>query len=109
MAMIFPSCGKHIVGEGKKLPGSCVVLRTRPRIFDEVTELTRSNTVTTMQKPRIKGVLPHIVRVLGIYCNGFWGCGALGPHECNQSDLSHSIKEVELVEGKISTLQGIYA
>jgi hypothetical protein len=38
---------------------------------------------------------------LGIYCNGFSGCGALGPHKCNQSDLSHSIKEIEIVEKNI--------
>ena len=38
---------------------------------------------------------------LGIFCNGFWGCGTLGPHKCNRSDLSHSIKEVEIVEEKI--------
>ena len=39
---------------------------------------------------------------LGIYCNGFWGCGALGPHKCNLSDLSHSIKEVEIEKERIS-------
>ena len=39
---------------------------------------------------------------MGIYCNRFWGCGALGPHKCNLSDLSHSIKEVEIVKEKIS-------
>ena len=38
---------------------------------------------------------------LGIYCNGFWRCGALSPHKCNWSDISHSIKEVEIVEEKI--------
>ena len=40
---------------------------------------------------------------MGIYCNGFWGCGALDPHKCNQSELIHSIKEVEIVKGNIST------
>ena len=39
---------------------------------------------------------------MGIYCNEFWGCGALGPHKCNLSDLSHSIKEVEIVKEKLS-------
>ena len=39
---------------------------------------------------------------MGIYCNGFCRCGALGPHKCNLSDLSHSIKEVEIVKEKIS-------
>ena len=29
-------------------------------------------------------------------------CEAKAPHKCNRSDLSHSIKEVEIVEGKIS-------
>ena len=38
---------------------------------------------------------------MGIYCNGFWGCGALGPHKCSLSELSHSIKEVEILKEEI--------
>ena len=41
-----------------------------------------------------KRVFTPFCKGLGIYCNGFWGCGALGPHKCNRSDLSHFIKEV---------------
>ena len=82
-----------VVGAGKQLLESCVVLRTCPKIFSEVAELTRNNVVITTQKPRTKRVFTPFCKVLGPYCNGFWGCGALGPHECNQSDLSHSIKE----------------
>ena len=51
-----------------------------------------------------RGFTPFL-KGLGIYCNRFWGCGALGPHKCNRSDLSHSIKEVEIVEEKISIHQ----
>ena len=30
-----------------------------------------------------KGFLPQFVKGLGIYCNGFWGSGPLGPLKCN--------------------------
>ena len=71
------------------------------KIFGEVVELTKPSTVITTQKPRTKRGFTPFCKGLGIYCNGFWGCGALGPQKCNLSDLSHSIKEVEIVE-KIS-------
>ena len=90
------------VGAGKQLPGSYVVFRMCPRIFGEVAELIRCNTVTTMRKTRIKWGFYPFCKGFGIYCNGFWGCGALGPHKRNRSDLSHSIKEIEIVEQKIS-------
>ena len=79
------------VGAGKQLPGSCAVLRTCPKIFGEVAELTRRNVVLIAQKPRAKRVFTPFCKALGPYCNKFWGCRALGPHKCNQSDLSHSI------------------
>ena len=82
------------VGAGKKLLGSYAFLRTCPRIFDEVTELTRCSAVTIAQEPRDKRVFTPFCKGLGPYCNDFWGCGALGPHKCNRSDLNHSIKEV---------------
>ena len=71
-------------------------------MFDEVVELTRCSVVIIVQKSRTKRVFTPFCKGLGIYCNGFWGCGALGPHKCNQSDLSHSIKEEEIVKGKTS-------
>ena len=60
---------------------------------------------------RLKGVFTPFCKGLGIYCNGFLGCGDLGPHKCTLSDLSHSIKEVEIVEGEtpISIHRGIDA
>ena len=30
-----------------------------------------------------KGFFPQFVNGLGIYCNGFWGSGPLGPLKCN--------------------------
>ena len=90
-----------LVGARKQLPRSYAVLRMCPRIFGEVAESTRSSVVTTVQKLRIKGVFTPFCKGLGIYCNGFWGCGALGPHKYNQSDLSHAIKEVDIVEEEI--------
>ena len=80
-----------VVGAGTQLLRSSAVLRTCPRIFGEVAELTRCNAVTTAQKPRAKRVFTPFCKGLGPYCNGFWGCRALGPHKCNRSDLSHSI------------------
>ena len=88
------------VGVGKQLLGSCAVLRTCPRIFNKVAELGRCSAVTTAQKLRAKRVFTPFCKGLGPYCNGFWGCRALSPHDCNRSDLSHSIKEVEIVRGK---------
>ena len=76
--------------------------RTTPRIFDEVAEPTGRGTDTTAQRPKTKRGFTLFCKGLGIYCNGFWGCGALGTHICNLSDLSHPIKEVEIVEGTIS-------
>ena len=76
--------------------------RTSPRIFGEVAEPTGCGAVTTAQKTRAKKVFTPFCKGLGPYYNGFWGCRALGPHKCNRSDLSHSIKEVEIVKGKIS-------
>ena len=73
----------------------------RPRIFSEVVELTRHSAVTTTQRLKTKIGFTPFCKGLGIYCNGFWGCGDLGPHKCNLSDLSHSIKEVEIVGEKI--------
>ena len=58
--------------------------RTSPRIFDEVVELTGHGMVTTAQTPKTKRVFTPFCKGLGIYCNGFWGCGPLGPHKCNQ-------------------------
>ena len=88
------------IGVGKKLLGSCTILRTCPRIFGEVAEVARHSAVTTTQKLRAKRVFTPFCKGLGPYFNGFWGCRALSPHDCNQSDLSHSIKEVEIVIGK---------
>ena len=90
------------VGVGKQLLGSCTVLRTCPRIFGEVAELTRRNAVTKIERSKTKRGFTPFCKGLGIYYNGFWGCGALGPHKCNLSDLSHSIKEVEIVKERIS-------
>ena len=79
--------------EGKKEASkSYTVLRMCPRIFDEVAELTRCSTVATAQWLKTKKGFTPFYKGLGIYCNGFWGCGALGPHKCNLSDLSQSIK-----------------
>ena len=75
-------------------------MRTCPRIFGEVVELVTRSAVTTTQKPRAKRVFTPFCKGLEPYCNGFWGCRALSPHDCNRSDLSHSIKEVEIVKGK---------
>ena len=33
---------------------------------------------------RLKGIFTSFCKGLGIYCNGFWGCGDLDPHKCNQ-------------------------
>ena len=55
---------------------------------------------------RLKGVFTPFCKGLGIYCNGFWGCGGLGLHKCNLSGLSHSIKEVEIVK-KRTSIHGI--
>lgn len=93
-----------LVGAGKQLPGSYIVLRKCTRIFDEVAGMTRRNMVTTTQRPKTKRDFTPFCKGLGIYYNGFWGCGALGPHKCNRSDLSLPIKEVEIVEGEISLL-----
>lgn len=71
------------VGVGKQLPKSHAILRTCPRIFGEVAELTRRNAVTTTQGPKTKRGFAPFCKGLGIYCNGFCGCGALGPHKCN--------------------------
>ena len=77
-------------------------LRTCPRIFDKVVELTRCSTITTTQRSKTKRGFTPFCKGLGIYCNGFWGCGFLGPHKCNLSDLSHYIKEVEIVKERTS-------
>ena len=77
-------------------------MRTCPRIFVEVAKLTRRNTVTTSQRLKTKRGFTPSCKGLGIYCNGFSRCGALGPHKCNLSDLSDSIKEVEIVKERIS-------
>ena len=66
--------------------------------------MTRCSAVTTTQRLETKRDFSPFCKGLGIYCNGFWGCGDLGPHRCNLSDLSHPIKEVEIVEGKRSLL-----
>ena len=63
--------------------------------------MKRHNAVITAQNPRTKRVFTAFCNGLGIYCNGFSGCGDLGPHKCNRSDLSHSIKEVYIVKEKI--------
>ena len=49
-----------------------------------------------------KGFLTPFCKGLGLFCNGFQGCGALGPHECNLSDLSHTINREQMVKGKMS-------
>jgi hypothetical protein len=64
-----------------------------PKIFDEVVKLARCNAVNTAWNPKTKRVFTPFCKGLGLFCNEFWGCGALGPHKCNRSDLSHSIKE----------------
>ena len=63
-------------------------------------ELTRRSTVATTQRQKTKTGFTPFYKSLGIYCNGFWGCGDLDPHKCNLNDLSHPIKEVEIVEEK---------
>ena len=77
------SMEKQDVGVGKKLPESSAVSRTCPKIFGEVAELTRRSTVTIAQRPKTKRGFTPFCNGLGIYCNGFWGCGSLGPHKCN--------------------------
>ena len=59
-------------------------LRIGPRIFSEVAELTRRSAVTTTQRLKSKMGFTPFCKGLRIYCNGFWGYGALGPHKCNQ-------------------------
>ena len=73
-----------------------------PRIFGEVAELARHIVVNIAQKPKTKRVFAHFVKGLGLFCNEFWGYGYLGPHECNLSNLSHTIKKEWMVKGKIT-------
>ena len=54
-----------------------------PKIFDEVAELERRNAVNTTQNVKTKRVFTPFCKGLGLFCNGFWGCGDLGPHKCN--------------------------
>lgn len=72
------------VGARKQLSGSYAVSRTCPRVFGEVAELTRHNAVSIAQGPKTKRGFTPFCKGLGIHCNGFWGCGALGPHKCNR-------------------------
>ena len=65
----------------KEASWKLVSSRTSPNIFDEVAELTRCGAVTTTQRPNTKGGFNPFCKGLGIYCNGFWGCGPLGPHK----------------------------
>ena len=92
------------VGVGQQLLENYAVLRTCPKIFDKVAELARRNVVITAGNPKTKRVFTPFCKGLGLFCNGFGGCGALGPHKCNQSNLSHSIKEEKIVKGRISIL-----
>ena len=93
------------VGEGKYLAKSYVVLRTCPRIFSEVAELTRHSTITTTKRLKTKRGFTLFCKGLGIYCNGFWGCGALGPHKCNQKWPKSLYKRSRDSKGKdINTL-----
>ena len=59
-------------------------LRKSPRIFSEVVEPTGHDTVTTTQRLKTERGFTPFCKGLGIYCNGFWGCGSLGPHKCNR-------------------------
>ena len=72
------------------------------KIFGEVAGLARHNTVNTAWNPKTKRGFTPFCKGLGLFCNVFLGYEALGPHECNRSDLSHSIKEEYIVKGKIS-------
>ena len=46
--------------------------------------MTRRSTISIAQGLKTKRGFTPFYKGLGIYCNGFWGCGALGPHKCNR-------------------------
>jgi hypothetical protein len=64
-----------------------------PKIVGELAELARRNMVNIAWNPKTKRVFTPFCKGLGLFFNGFWGYGALGPRECNLSDLCHTIKE----------------
>ena len=83
-------------------------MRKGPKIFGKVAELARRNAFNITWNLKTKRVFTPFCKGLGLYCNRFWGYGALGRHKCNRSDRSHSIKEIEIVKGKISILEPFF-
>jgi hypothetical protein len=75
-----------------------------PKIFGEAAGLARRNTVNTVWNPKAKRVLTPFCKGLGLFCNEFWGRGALGPHEVDKESKEQTM--VDPIIGLITPFKG---